>query len=55
MAIKDTKKKETITERYAKKLTSSTKSKPKDLGKGGARKVADAILNRRKQIDAAGK
>lgn len=47
----DTKKKQTITEKYSKKLTSSTKAKPKDLGKGGARKVADAVVNRRKQIE----
>lgn len=29
------------------------KAKPKDLGTGGARKAAEAIVNRKKQIDKA--
>lgn len=29
------------------------KAKPSDLGSGGARKAADAIVNRKKQIDDA--
>lgn len=34
-------------------MADKKKAKPSDLGTGGARKAADAIVNRKKQVDKA--
>lgn len=34
-------------------MADKKKAKPSDLGTGGARKAADAIVNRKKQVDQA--
>lgn len=40
-------------DKKTKKVNSAYKAKPSDLGTGTARKAANAIVNRKKQIDKA--
>ena len=40
-----------ITKKVTKKTASQTKAKPADLGTGGVRKAADAIMKRKQMLN----